>query len=208
MFRPYEHNPKFANIFRYKNRVSFTNHWFTQNILYCTVLYYTYNTTIVVMLLYYLYYIPLLSYYYQVGGLSAHSPLVLAITDLARHIRALGESLGYKHPDIVTEVTMFGLSPVLDFLTSTTDCFFRHPNYLTPLTGSGSWMRSISLQGYYVQAVKAGRTMYDGAANASLSLDNLLHFTPGNVAYVDGSLGDLARTKMLSIFKSAQTRGL
>ena len=26
MFRPYEHNPKFSNIFRYKNQVSFSNH--------------------------------------------------------------------------------------------------------------------------------------------------------------------------------------
>ena len=65
-----------------------------------------------------------------------------------------------------------------------------------------------ALEGYHEKAVSVGRTMYDGAAKASLHLDNLLHFTSGNVAHVDGSLGDLARSKMLSIFKSAQARGL
>ena len=57
-----------------------------------------------------------------------------------------------------------------------------------------------ALQRYYQQVSKAMRSFYDGVSSASLRLDNELQFSSELVSHVDGSLVDLARNKLLSMF--------
>ena len=59
----------------------------------------------------------------------------------------------------------------------------------------------LALQGYHEKVAKAVKAFYDGVATSSLGLDNTLQFTSALIGHVHGAMEDLARTKLLTIFK-------
>ena len=177
LFRPYEHDPKYAHIFSFKMRMlSVLKHLRI-----------------------------------------ASQPFVLAIrsaTDLARHTRATGESLGYGYPSEPPEVLLRGPTKVLDYLTPTSETFFPLPHVMDPLEGvqgldevqrsmivANHNINLTALQDYHTKVSTAVRTLYNGVSQSSLRLDNCLQFGSELLSHVDGSLLELARNKVLSLFK-------
>ena len=145
-------------------------------------------------------------------------PFVLAMsnsTDLARHVRKAGEDAGYKYPEEPPEVPMRGPTPVVDCLTpSETKDTFPLPGLTDPTEGviglddlSRSMIRTnhdsnlAAMVGFRETVAKQFDDFYQGVSKCSLALDNNLTSTSQLIGHVDGCLTDLARTKLLSMFK-------
>ena len=144
LFKPYETNQRYQNIFRLKNQLVSVIRQFR---------------------------------------ITAR-PLVLALshsTDLARHTRAAGESLGYKYPEQPAEINMRGPTPVQDYLTPTEDSFMALPHMLDPTDGvenldsvqltllnANHTTNLTELQKFHEAAVKAVRNLYDGVLRVLL----------------------------------------
>ena len=136
-------------------------------------------------------------------------------TSLARQVRSSGEDVGYVYPPEPVEVEMRGPTPVLDCLTpQDTSKFFPLPELLDPLDGvegvdnvAASMIRANNdtnrqaLVGYHQQMKEKFEKFYKNVSKSSLELDNNLTFGSELLGHVDGVLCDLARQKLLSIFK-------
>ena len=79
----------------------------------------------------------------------------------------------------------------VDGLDATQEAMIR-ANHATNLT---------ALEGFHKKAVDATSSFYTGVKEASLGLDNTLQFTCENVSHIDGQMADLARSKLLTIFR-------
>ena len=145
-------------------------------------------------------------------------PFVLAMsgsTDLARHLRKMGEAAGFTYPEEPAKVVMKGPTPVLDFLTpADTSSFLPLPHLMCPTEGvegldpvtvsmiqANFQVTAQAVQGYQEQAAKLFLDLYEGAARSSLAIDNSLQFSSELFGHVDGALVELARSKLLSLFK-------
>ena len=136
-------------------------------------------------------------------------------TSLARQVRSSGEDVGYVYPPEPVEVEMRGPTPVLDCLTpQDTSKFFPLLELLDPLNGvegvdnvAASMFRANNdtnrqaLVGYHQQMKDKFEKFYKNVSKSSLELDNNLTFGSELLGHVDGVLCDLARQKLLSIFK-------
>ena len=177
LFWPYEHDPRYAHIFSYKKRI-------------LTVL----------------------------KQLRVSSrPQVLAVssaTDLARHTSATGESIGYSYPTKPGEVPLRGPTMVLNFLTPLDAKLLQLPYIMDPSDGNDDLSNNqraavqanhninmTARQEYHKNVSGLFTTFYDGVPQASLRLDNCLQFSSEMLSHVDDSLLDLARNKLLSLFK-------
>ena len=110
---------------------------------------------------------------------------------------------------------MRGPTPVLDYLTQeSTNSFLPLPQLADPLdgvVGLDDVARSMiqanlatnnqALELYHGRVKKAWGDFYVDVAKASLELDNNLTLTSELIGHTDGVLTDLARTKLLSLFK-------
>ena len=148
----------------------------------------------------------------------ATRPYVLAMsgsTSLARQVRSSGEDVGFLYPPEPVEVEMRGPTPVLDCLTPTdTSNFFPLPPLLDPLDGvdnvdiaAAAMIRANNdtnrqvLAGYHQKMKEKYERFYKNVSKSSLDLDNNLTLGSELIGHVDGVLCDLARQKLLSIFK-------
>ena len=143
--------------------------------------------------------------------------MVLAMsdcTDLARQIMKTGETVGYKYPDQPQEVEMRGPTPVLDCLTpNDTSVCYPLPHQMDVTDGveldiaalaiikANQETNRLALEGYHQKVKEDFQTFYSNVSSSSLSLDNNLTLTAELIGHVDGTLTDLARNKLLSIFK-------
>ena len=183
LFRPYEHDRKFQPIFRYKDQV----------------------VSVIKKLR------------------MSNRPFVLAMsqaTQLARLTRASGEVLGFTYPDKPTEIMLKGPTPVLDYLSPVESNFTPLPHIMDPTDGvhgldeiqlsilkANHETNLTALQGFHGNIVNKVKTFYNGVKDVSLNLDNSLQFTSELLSHVDGSMAELARSKLLSIFKG-RARGI
>ena len=143
-----------------------------------------------------------------------------AATDLAREVRAAGENVGYTYPVKPLEVEMRGPTPVLDCLTpEDTSNFLPLPSMVDPLHGvqvddvAKSLIRTnhatnmTALVEYHARASSAFARLYSPVAKSSLEIDNNLTFTSELIGHVDGTITDLAKKKLLTVFKG-DARGI
>ena len=145
-------------------------------------------------------------------------PFVLAIsgsTDLARLVRRMGEAAGYTFPQVPAKVTMRGPTPVLDYLSpSDTSSFLPLPELMCPTEGvegldpikvsmirSNADVNAMAMRGYQEQVAKLFNEFYTGVVHSSLTIDNSLQFSSELFGHVDGALVELARSKLLSLFR-------
>ena len=184
LFRPYEHDRKFQPIFRYKDQV----------------------VSVIKKLR------------------MSTRPFILAMsqaTQLARLTRATGETLGFSYPDKPVETTLRGPTPVLDYLSPIENSSFSPlPHVMDPTAGvegldeiqtaminANHETNLKALEGFHGNMATNVKTFYNGIKDVSLNLDNNLQFTSELLSHVDGSMEDLARSKLLSIFKG-RARGI
>ena len=136
-------------------------------------------------------------------------------TRLARHVRKAGEGVGYIYPEEPTEVELRGPTPVLDCLTPRdTSACFPLPLLTDPTDGvagldevalamirANHETNRQALELYQAGVRKSFGDVYSDVNQSSLDLDNNLTLTSELIGHVDGTLTDLARSKLLSLFK-------
>ena len=139
--------------------------------------------------------------------------MVLAMSG-STQVRSAGESAGFKYPDKPQEVEMRGPTPVLDCLTpSDNSVCFPLPHQMDVTEGvevdhlalgilrANQETNRLALEGYHEKMKSSFLSFYSSVSNSSRKLDNNLTLTAELIGHVDGTLTDLARTKLLSIFK-------
>ena len=143
-------------------------------------------------------------------------PMILAVsgaTELARVIRLAGEEAGYVYPEGPQEVKMMGPTATLDYLTPSSASFPPLPDLQEPGDGvaldqlCASMVQATheenmaTLARYHEEMQQLFAKLYDGASTASRKIDNCLQFSLELLGHVDGSLVDLVKNKLLSLFK-------
>ena len=107
-----------------------------------------------------------------------------------------------------------GPTPIKDYLSPQEVSFTPVPHFMDPTEGvegldevqlsmlkANHDVNLRALQNFHQKMADDVHTFYKGVKDVSLNLDNNLQFTSELLSHVDGSMADLARMKLLSIFK-------
>ena len=100
-----------------------------------------------------------------------------------------GESFGYLYPDNPKEVEGLGPTPATDYLTPDTTVFQPLPHIMSPIDGvegldnvqkglieANHKTNLVAIGGYQEGVAKKVLAFYNGVAESSLKLDNLIQF--------------------------------